>query len=63
MGAALNGGTFIDDWGYIKGSGDLDVCNGMVQDGVYGYVVTESYPHVMGCFTGTPDSSFQKRRP
>ena len=56
-------GTFIDDWEYIAGSGDLDICNGMVQDGMYGYVVTESYPHVMGCFTGTPDKSFRKRRP
>ncbi|MEY8099788.1 YHYH protein [Falsihalocynthiibacter sp. S25ZX9] len=55
-------GTFIDDWEYVDGSGDLDVCNGMVQEGVYGYVVTESYPHVMACFTGKPDPSFQKRR-
>ena len=55
-------GTFIDDWEYVAGSGDLDACNGMVQDGVYGYVVTETYPHVMGCFTGTPDASFLKRR-
>lgn len=55
-------GTFIDDWEYVVGSGDLDACNGMMQDGVYGYVVTESYPHVMACFTGTPDDSFQKRR-
>ncbi len=55
-------GTYIDDWEYIAGSGDLDQCNGMVQDGVYGYVVTDTYPHVMGCFTGTPDPSFQKRR-
>lgn len=54
-------GTFIDDWEYVEGSGDLDECNGMVQDGVYGYVVTETYPHVMGCFTGTPDESFNKR--
>lgn len=56
-------GTFIDDWEYVAGSGDLDACNGIMQDGVYGYVVTESYPHVMACFTGTPDDSFQKRRP
>jgi hypothetical protein len=55
-------GTFIDDWKYVAGSGDLDACNGMVQDGVYGYVVTESYPHVMACFTGVPDTSFRKRR-
>ena len=55
-------GTFADDWEYVAGSGDLDQCNGMVQDGVYGYVVTDSHPHVMGCFVGTPDRSFQKRR-
>lgn len=55
-------GTFIDDWEYVEGSGDLDKCNGMMQDGIYGYVVTESYPHVMACFVGTPDASFQKRR-
>lgn len=54
-------GTFVDDWEYVAGSGDLDQCNGMVQDGVYGYVVTDSYPHVMGCFMGSPDRSFQKR--
>jgi hypothetical protein len=56
-------GTFIDDWEYVAGSGDLDQCNGMMQDGAYGYVVTATYPHVLGCFTGTPDSSFKKRPP
>lgn len=56
-------GTFIDDWEFVEGLGDLDQCNGMVQDGIYGYVVTETYPHVMGCFTGTPDPSFEKPRP
>lgn len=55
-------GTFIDDWEFVEGSGDLDICNGMMQDGVYGYVVTETYPHVLSCFTGTPDPSFNKRR-
>lgn len=53
-------GTFVDDWEYVAGSGDLDQCNGMMQDGVYGYVVTEGYPHVMACFMGTPDPSFRK---
>lgn len=55
-------GTFIDDWVYVAGSGDLDACNGMEQNGSYGYVVTETYPHVLGCFTGTPDASFRKGR-
>lgn len=53
-------GTFVDDWEYVAGSGDLDECNGATIDGVYGYFVTGTYPHVMGCFTGTPDASFQK---
>ncbi len=56
-------GTFVDDWQYVAGSGDLDECNGMRQDGIYGYVVTEGYPHVMACFKGTPHESFRKRRP
>ena len=55
-------GTFVDDWMYVPGSGDLDECNGMRQDGAYGYVITETYPHVMACFKGTPDESFRKRR-
>ncbi len=53
-------GTFIDDFEFLAGSGDLDECNGMEKDGAYGYYITESYPHVMGCFKGTPDASFQK---
>jgi hypothetical protein len=53
-------GTFVDDYEFISGSGDLDSCNGMTIDGVYGYYVTDSYPHVLACFSGTPDASFQK---
>ena len=59
----VHDGTFVDDWVYVAGSGDLDECNGMRQDGTYGYVVTDTYPHVMACFKGTPDESFRKRRP
>ena len=53
-------GTFVDDFEYVAGSGDLDECNGKSTDGVYAYYVTDSYPWVMGCFTGTPDDSFDK---
>lgn len=67
--AAINGidpggdydGTFVDDYRYVDGSGDLDECNGMTVNGQYGYYVTDSYPWVLGCFKGTPDSSFDKR--
>ena len=55
-------GTFVDDYEYIEGSGDLDACNGMTVDGVYGYYVTDGYPHILGCFSGTPDDSFRKGR-
>ncbi len=55
-------GIFVDDYEYSSGAGDLDECNGMTIDGVYGYYVTDSYPWVLGCFKGTPDSSFNKRR-
>ena len=54
-------GTFVDDYEYVAGSGDLDECNGMVIDDVYSYFVTDGYPWVMGCFRGTPDTSFSKR--
>lgn len=53
-------GEYIDDYEYIAGSGDLDECNGMTVNGQYGYYVTESYPWVIACFSGTPDSSFDK---
>lgn len=53
-------GTYIDDYEFVAGSGDLDQCNGMMRTGVYGYYVTDSYPWLMACFQGTPDSSFQK---
>lgn len=52
-------GRFVDDWEWT-GAGDLDECNGMTVDGVYGYYVTDSYPWVLACFRGTPDPSFHK---
>ncbi|GAA5218599.1 YHYH protein [Corallincola platygyrae] len=53
-------GQFRGDYEYIAGSGDLDECNGMTIDGQYGYYVTNSYPWVIGCFKGSPDTSFSK---
>ena len=54
-------GEYIDDYEYVSESGDLDECNGMIIDGQYGYYVTESYPWVLACLSGTPDASFDKR--
>ena len=53
-------GTYIDDYEYRAGSGDLDDCNGRTVNGRYGYFVTNTYPWIMKCFKGTPDISFRK---
>ncbi len=53
-------GSFRDDYEYVNGLGDLDECNGMSVNGLYQYHITESFPYVLGCFKGTPDTSFSK---
>jgi len=52
-------GTYVDDYAFTD-AGDLDECNGATRDGIYGYYVTDGYPWIVGCFTGTPDDSFRK---
>lgn len=52
-------GTYIQDYEFTN-SGSLDECNGMTVNGHYGYYVTDSYPYVMGCLSGTPHQSFFK---
>ena len=52
-------GTYIDDYEFL-GDQDLDECNGMTVDGQYGYYVTDDYPWVLGCHSGTVDASFSK---
>lgn len=50
-------GIYNDDWEWTN-AGDLDECNGMTIDGQYGYYVTDAYPWVMACISGTPHESF-----
>ena len=51
-------GTFKQDWEYVKGSGDLDECNGRVgvtpefPGGIYHYYATDSYPYFQRCVKG-----------
>jgi len=52
-------GTYRDDYEFTA-AGDLDECNGMTRDGVYGYYLSDGYPWVLACFAGTPDESFRK---
>lgn len=53
-------GTYVDDYEYVAGLGDLDECNGMMRGGDYGYYVVNAYPWVLACFKGTPNTSFNK---
>lgn len=62
-------GTFVQDYRYVAGAGTLDECNGAFvktadhPQGTYAYFLTDSFPVIPRCHKGTPDPSFQKRRP
>jgi hypothetical protein len=62
-------GQFTEDYEFVKGSGDLDDCNGRFgvtpefPQGIYHYYVTEEFPHIARLFRGTPDASFRKGPP
>ncbi len=58
-------GKYINDYEYIQGSGDLDQCNGIdatitigAETFNYFYVVTEAFPQIGRCLTGTPSPTF-----
>ncbi len=62
-------GTFIEDYEYVAGSGDLDRCNGregvhrrFLVDGKlsYNYHITEDFPYVPLYFHSQPDESFRR---
>ncbi len=58
-------GTFVADYEYVEGSGDLDECNGRftvtpdAEDGTYAYYLTEAWPVVPRVYRGTPSPDFQ----
>ena len=62
-------GTFVQDYEFVTGAGDLDQCNGRTGvspeylNGTYYYVVTSEFPFIPRCYRGTPDDSFRRRRP
>lgn len=45
-------GTFVSDWEYVEGLGDLDACNGTEINGTYAYLITDKYPYVPRCLMG-----------
>jgi hypothetical protein len=61
-------GTYEQDYEYVAGLGDLDQCNGRTgvtpeyPEGIYYYVITDSFPFISRCFVGTPDRSFERRQ-
>jgi len=57
-------GTYIEDWVYVAGSGDLDQCNG--GRNLYGrfvYYATDSFPFLPRCLWGGISEDFQRRGP
>lgn len=52
-------GTFVSDWEYVAGLGQLDECNGIEVNGQYAYFVTDEYPYMSRCLKG----EFKEKRP
>ena len=60
-------GTFVADYEFVEGHGDLDPCNGRFTvtpefpNGTYAYFLTESWPVIPRCYRGTPSEDFKRR--
>ncbi|MEQ9229822.1 MAG: YHYH protein, partial [Cyclobacteriaceae bacterium] len=59
-------GKYTNDYEWVSGVGDLDECNGISRNITIGeqtfnyfYVITEDFPIISRCFSGTPNASFQ----
>ena len=66
--AGIYDGTFVRDYEYVPGSGDLDECNGRqtvtpeFPNGTYAYFLTEQWPVIPRFWKGTPSQDFQRGR-
>ena len=49
-------GTYVSDWVFTPGSGNLDECNGAFVDGEYVYFITNDYPYIPRCLMGEVES-------
>jgi hypothetical protein len=62
-------GTYVADFEYVAGAGDLDDCNGRFgvtpefPGGIYQYYITKDFPFIPRKFRGTPDPSMMHRHP
>ena len=56
----MHDGTYIADYKFISGAGELDECNGLtIDDGTYAYIITKEFPFVPRCWRGLPDRTFK----
>ena len=62
-------GTFVNDYKYVEGTGDLYSCNGSqvvtpdFPEGTYAYFITEEWSFISRCFADTPYVDFAQRGP
>ena len=62
-------GRFTEDFEFVKGSGDLDECNGRFSvtpefpEGIYCYFITDEFPRISRFWRGVADPSFNKHGP
>lgn len=56
-------GTFVSDWEYVEGLGELDECNGVEVNGEYAYFVTDEYPYMSRCLKGVFKENQRKGPP
>lgn len=62
-------GSFVQDYEWVAGHGDLDASNGRTgvtpefPQGTYYYVLTDQFPYIPRQFVGKPDASFERRGP
>jgi len=57
-------GYYFQDYEYVEGISALDECNGHFgktpeSDDEYHYVITDNFPSLPLCFSGSPDNSFR----
>lgn len=51
-------GTYVEDYEFVAGSGNLDECNGATVNGKYVYFATDGFPFFPRCFKGTVSGDF-----
>lgn len=52
-------GTYVQDWSFKAGSGNLDECNGAILNGTYVYFATNTFPFFPHCLKGADITQFR----